>query len=98
MYGPQSNVDCITLGGISRPSVLHQVRDQTLPGPELILGCNTFRDNDGRNCYSEVNNQNIPGFNLIQSTMNTAIVRDPNYQPMYTVVIRFLIHIELDWI
>ena len=54
-----------------------------MPGSRLVSGCNTFRDNNGRNCYSEVNNQNIPGFNLIQSTMNTAIVRDPNYQPMY---------------
>ena len=71
------------IGEILRPSVLHQVRGQTLPGPGLISGCNTFRDSNGRNCYSEVNNQNLPGFNLIQSTMNTAIVRDLNYQPMY---------------
>ena len=33
LYGSQSNVDRITIGGISRPSVLHQVRDKTLPGP-----------------------------------------------------------------
>ena len=77
------NIDQITIGGISRPSVLHQVRDLTLPGPGLILGCNTFRENNGRNCYCEVNNQNLPGFNLIQNTMNTAIVRDPNYQHMH---------------
>ena len=39
LYVSQSNVDHITIGGISRPTVLHQVRDQTLPGPGLILGC-----------------------------------------------------------
>ena len=55
-----------------------------MPGPGLILGCNTFRNNTGWNFYSEVNNQNLPGFNLIQNTMNTASVRDPNYQPMYS--------------
>ena len=82
MYGSQSNIDRITIGGTSRPSVLYQVRNQTLPGPGPISGCNTFRDNNGRNCYSEVNNQNLLGFNLIQNTRNTAIVRDPNYQPM----------------
>ena len=31
----------------------------------------------------EVNNQNLLGFNLIQNNMNTAIVRDPNYQHMH---------------
>ena len=83
LYSPQSNVDCINLGGISRPSVLHQVRDQTSPGQKLISGCNTFRDNDGRNYCSEVNNLNLSGFNLTQNYMNPAIVRDSNYQPMY---------------
>ena len=33
LYGSQSDTDRITIGGNSRPSVLHQVRDQTLPGP-----------------------------------------------------------------
>ena len=36
LYGPQSNVDRITLGGISNTSVLHQVRDQASTGSELI--------------------------------------------------------------
>ena len=49
LYGPQSNTDCIAIEGNSWTSVLHQVRDQTLPGPGLILGCNTFRDNTCRN-------------------------------------------------
>ena len=83
MYGSQSNIDRITIGGISIQSVLHQVRDQTFPGPGLISGWNTFRDNNGRNFNSEVYNQNLLGFNLIQNTMNTAIVRNPKYQPMY---------------
>ena len=47
------------------------------------MGCNTFRDNNGRSYYNEVNNQNLPGFNLTQSNMNTAVVGDLNYQPMY---------------
>ena len=83
LYGFLSNIDRFTIGGISRPSVLDQVRDLTLPGHGLISGCNTFRDNNGRNCYSVVNNHNLVGFNLIQNTMNTAIVRDHNYQPMH---------------
>ena len=83
LYGSQPSVNRITIGGLSRPSVLQQVRDQTSPGPGLTLGCNTFRDNNGRNHYSEVNNQNLPGFNLTQSNMNTAVVGVPNYQPMY---------------
>ena len=63
---------------------MHQVRYQTLPGPGLILDCNTFRDNIGRNFYNEINNQNLPDFNLIQNTMNTANVRNLNYQPMFS--------------
>ena len=59
------------------------VRDQTSPGPGLNFGCNTFRDNNGRNYYNEVNNQNLPGFNLTQSNMNTAVVGDPSYQLIY---------------
>ena len=83
IYGSQSNADYITIGGNLRPSVLHQVRDKTLPGPGLISGCNTLRDNVDSNFYSEVNNQNLPGFNLIQNTMNTSSVRDPKYQQYY---------------
>ena len=45
LYGSQSYTDCITIGGNLRPSVLHQVRDQPLPGPGLFSGRNTFRDN-----------------------------------------------------
>ena len=63
---------------------MHQVRDQTLPGPGLILGHNTFKDNIGSNFYSKVNNQNLPSFNLIQNTMHTPSARDPNYQLMHS--------------
>ena len=30
-----------------------------------------------------LNNQSLLGFNLIQKTMNTVIVRHPNFQPMH---------------
>ena len=43
-----------------------------------------------------VNNQNLPGFNPTQSSMNTTVVGNPTSQPI--VVIRFLIHTELNWI
>ena len=48
----------------------------------LVLGCNIFRITNGRNYYNEVNNQNLTGFNLTQSDMNTAIIGNPNSQPM----------------
>ena len=83
LYGSQTSVNCITTEDFSKPSVLHQVRDQTSPGPGLTFGCNTFRDNNGRRYYSEVNNQNLPGFYLTKSSMNTAVVGVPNYQPLY---------------
>ena len=47
LCGSQSNTDCITVERNLRLVVLHQVRDQTLSGPILILGRNTFRDNIG---------------------------------------------------
>ena len=63
--------------------MLKQVRDQTLPGLGLTLGCNTLRGNNSMSYYNKVNKQNLPGFNLTQSNMNTAVVGDPNYQPIY---------------
>ena len=33
-YGSQSNTDCITIGGNSKPSVLHQVKAQTCLVPD----------------------------------------------------------------
>ena len=58
-------------GGNVRPFALHQVRDQILPGPGLISGSNTFRENIRDNVRSEVNNQNLHGYNPIQNNMNT---------------------------
>ena len=46
LYASQSDVNSIVIGGVLRPSVLHQVRDQTLPGPGLALDCNTLRGNN----------------------------------------------------
>ena len=83
LYGPKSNTVSIAIGGNPRPNVLHQVRDQILPDPELISECNAFRDNIGRGSYSEVNNPNLPGFNLIQDSMDSVNVRDSNYQSTY---------------
>ena len=62
LYGSQSNVNSIVIGKISIPSVLQQVRDQTLPGPGLALVWNTLRGNNVTSYYNEVNNQNLPGF------------------------------------
>ena len=62
--------------------MLQQVRDQTLPGSGLTFGCNTLRGNNVWSCYYEVNNQNLPGFNLTQSNIND-VFDDPNYQSMY---------------
>ena len=83
MCGSQPNVNPIAVGGVSRPSVLQQVRDQTLPGLGLTLGCNTLRGNNGRSYFNEVNNQNLHGFNLTQGNVNTNVVGDSTYQPMY---------------
>ena len=63
--------------------ILQHVRNQTSPGPGLTLGCSTFRDKNGRSFYNEVNNQNLPGFNLPQSSLNTVVVGNTNSQPMY---------------
>ena len=82
LYGSQSNVNRLAIGGVSRPSVLPQVRDQTSPGPGLTVGCKTLRTNNGRSYYNEVNNQNLPGFNLTQDNIND-VVDDLKYQPMY---------------
>ena len=64
--------------------MLQQVREQTLPGPGLILDCNTLRGNNVKGYYNEVNNQNLLVFNLIQRNTND-VVDDPNYQSTYRV-------------
>ena len=41
LYGSQPNVNRIAIGGVSRPSVLRQVKNQTSPDPRQTLGHNT---------------------------------------------------------
>ena len=72
----------LILGGFQDQVCCKQVRDQNSSGPGLILNYDTFRDNNGRSCYNEVNDQNLRGFNISQSNMNTVVVIDPNYQPV----------------
>ena len=66
----------------------------------IILGRNTFRDNSVNSVnsvHSEIDNQNMPGFNLLQNNMNTAIARIL-INNLCIIMIRSLIQTELDWI
>ena len=83
MYGSESSIDCINVGGNVRTFELHQVRDQILPESELNLSGNTFRDNIGENYHNEVNDQNLPDLNPVQNDVNVIRAGEINYQPLW---------------
>ena len=60
--------------------MLHQVRDQILPDPELNAGGNTFRDISTGNYRSQVNDQNLPDLYPMRNEVNVAGVRETIYQ------------------
>ena len=62
LHGPESNINCINVGGNVRPFTLHQVRDKILPDPRIISGSNIIRENIHDNVHNEVNNQNLHGY------------------------------------
>ena len=47
-----------------KSSLLHQVRDQILPDSEQNFSGYLSRDNFNNNYLDEVNDQNLPDFNL----------------------------------